>query len=71
MYVLPKHNVQFSDSNYWDTFFEKRGCHPFEWYCSVAIWFINILTVLRVFSIYIALHYNTHTDISTDLIRIS
>lgn len=32
MYVLPKHNVQFSDSNYWDTFFEKRGCHPFEWY---------------------------------------
>lgn len=31
MNLLPKSNEEFSQKNYWDSFFKKRGIKAFEW----------------------------------------
>ncbi|CAH2001860.1 unnamed protein product [Acanthoscelides obtectus] len=32
MNLLPKSKEDFSQKEYWDTFFKKRGAKAFEWY---------------------------------------
>lgn len=31
MNLLPKSNEEFSQKDYWDSFFKKRGIKAFEW----------------------------------------
>ncbi|RZC40643.1 Methyltransf 25, and/or Spermine synth domain containing protein [Asbolus verrucosus] len=33
MNLLPKSREEFSQKEYWDSFFKKRGAKAFEWYC--------------------------------------
>jgi hypothetical protein len=32
MNLLPKSHQEFSQKEYWDSFFKKRGAKAFEWY---------------------------------------
>lgn len=43
MALLPKTKEEFSQKDYWDEFFKKRGNKAFEWYCC------NIVGCFKIF----------------------
>lgn len=48
MNLLPKSHEEFSQVEYWNTFFKKRGKKNFEWY----EFYINVYNILLDIFIY-------------------
>lgn len=42
MNLLPKSNEEFSQKDYWDSFFQKRGIKAFEWFVYFATLFLTL-----------------------------